>query len=140
VHIKKYKNSRDCKYTKMRSNFFTLTNIYTLDLELFKVSDPTISVKVSRHAVHVSPKGCNKAKGVEEVLKMYGITWDEVAAIGDAMNDKDMIVNAKIGAAVADAQESLKNIARIVTPFPSGRGFAWFAEFILSLTVARGKG
>ncbi len=110
------------------------------DLEKFKIDDEDIQVKVSRHAVHISPKGCGKARGVEEVLKMYNISWDEVAAIGDAMNDKDMIMKARIGAAVGDAQEGLKRVAKIVAPYPSGKGFAWFAEYILSLIAAGGKG
>ncbi len=109
------------------------------DLEKFKVNEEDVQVKVSRHAVHISPKGCGKARGIEAILTMYGLSWDEVAAIGDAINDKDMIVKAKVGAAVGDAQEGLKRVAKIVTPYPSGKGFAWFAEYILSLIAARGK-
>jgi len=90
-----------------------------------------IEVMASRHAIHVMPKNCGKGKGVERVVQKLGYTMDSVLAIGDAENDIDMIKKARIGVAVADAQDVLKKEADIIAPEPAGKGFAWIARKIL---------
>ncbi len=100
-------------------------------LEEFGYIKKGIAVMVSRHAVHVMPQSCGKGKGVEKVAEKLGFGMDELAAIGDAENDVDMIVKAGIGVAVGDAQEILKRKADIVAPYPAGKGFAWFAKELL---------
>ncbi|NPA85296.1 MAG: phosphoglycolate phosphatase [Crenarchaeota archaeon] len=88
-------------------------------------------VMASRHAVHIMPKGCGKGKGVRRVVERLGYEMKDVLAVGDAENDVDMIKEAGIGVAVADAQEVLKRVADIVAPEPAGRGFAWIAKKVL---------
>ncbi|ALU12472.1 hypothetical protein EYM_04165 [Ignicoccus islandicus DSM 13165] len=90
-----------------------------------------IRVKASRHAIHVMPERCGKGLGVERILKRFGIPLEKLAAVGDAENDLDMIKLAGIGVAVSDAQDVLKKHADIVTPYPAGKGFAWFAKELL---------
>ncbi len=90
-----------------------------------------IDVMASRHAIHVMPEKCGKGRGVEKVVEKLGYTMNDVLAIGDAENDVDMIKKARIGVAVADAQEVLKREADIIAPEPAGKGFAWIAKKIL---------
>ena len=100
-------------------------------LEEFGYLKKGISVMVSRHAVHVMPESCGKGKGVERVADKLGIEMRELAAVGDAENDLDMIRKAGVGVAVGDAQEVLKKEAKIIAPYPAGKGFAWFAREVL---------
>ncbi|UXD22787.1 hypothetical protein IPA_08235 [Ignicoccus pacificus DSM 13166] len=100
-------------------------------LEEFGYLKKGIAVMVSRHAVHVMPSTCGKGAGVERVVQKLGLEMREVAAVGDAENDLDMVVKAGVGVAVGDAQDVLKAKADIVAPEPAGKGFAWFARELL---------
>lgn len=65
--------------------------------------------------IECNPKGINKASGLREVCKLYGINMSEVVAIGDSLNDVAMIREAGLGVAMGNAQEEVKKIADIVT-------------------------
>ncbi len=100
-------------------------------LREFGYSKYDIGVRASRHAIHVMPERCSKGLGVERILKKYGISFEKLAAVGDAENDLDMIEMAAVGVAVSDAQEVLKRKADVVAPYPAGKGFAWFVKELL---------
>lgn len=59
-------------------------------------------------------KGFNKAIGIQFVLKHFG--FQEYIAIGDSLNDMEMIQDAAIGIAMGNAHEDLKQVADIVCP------------------------
>ena len=61
------------------------------------------------YSVDVVPNGCSKKTGIDEVLKKYGIRWDEVMAFGDGENDHKMLQNAKIGVAMGNSDPILLN-------------------------------
>jgi len=62
-----------------------------------------------------NPKGINKATGLRQVCELYGLTMDEVVAMGDSLNDIAMIREAGLGVAMGNAQEEVKHIADMVT-------------------------
>lgn len=77
-------------------------------------ADDTLSVLRKSHAtrwhpysVDVVPNGCSKKTGIDEVLKKYGIEWDEVMAFGDGENDHKMLQSAKIGVAMGNSDPIL---------------------------------
>ena len=63
----------------------------------------------------VSLNGMNKGKGVQYLAQYLGIDMSEVMAIGDHMNDAEMLTLAGEGVAVANAIPELKAIASRVT-------------------------
>ena len=65
-------------------------------------------------AVELGPVQCNKATGVRELAGLMGIGMEEVMACGDFTNDLEMIREAGIGVAVANANEILKSSADYV--------------------------
>lgn len=66
-------------------------------------------------AVEATLKGVNKTKTIDEVVNDLGITWDNVAAFGDGHNDIEMLEKAKIGVAMGNSSDTVKNIADYVT-------------------------
>lgn len=71
----------------------------------------------------------DKTKGIDEVLKTIGVTWDEVIAFGDGDNDLEMIEKAGIGVAMGNATEKVKQKADYITLDVDQGGIASALEF-----------
>lgn len=63
----------------------------------------------------IIPKNVNKYNSLKQLCNYLNIRKDETMAIGDNINDIDMIKNAKIGVAIAGSYEEVKNEATYVT-------------------------
>jgi len=78
-------------------------------------------------------KGCNKASGIEKLAQYLGISREEIIAIGDAGNDKEMIKYAGLGVAMANAEDEIKNMADFITKSNEEDGVSCVIDkFILS--------
>ena len=76
--------------------------------------------------------GVNKWEAVKSVAASYGVVPEEIMCIGDSNNDIKMIANAGIGVAVANAKDSVKDQAKIVTASNDADGVALVIESILT--------
>ena len=63
--------------------------------------------------LEILPLGVSKGAALSVILEMEGIDPQEVVAVGDAPNDKEMLELAGIGAAVANAAPELKAAADV---------------------------
>ena len=63
----------------------------------------------------VIPRHISKAKGMDLLLEYWHQTYEDVAAIGDSMNDYELLQAASIGIAMGNAIEELKQIADYIT-------------------------
>lgn len=70
----------------------------------------------------------NKAKALERVSEHYGIAREEVMAIGDGVNDIEMISWAGTGVAMGNAKEIVKASADIIAPPNTEDGAAQIVE------------
>lgn len=61
------------------------------------------------------PKGANKGSGMLRLAKMLNIDPKKTIGMGDNENDVTLVLNAGLGVAVANAAESVKNAADMVT-------------------------
>lgn len=57
----------------------------------------------------------NKTLGIQEVLELNQLTWDNVMTFGDGDNDIDMTLKAAIGISMGNATENMKAISDFVT-------------------------
>lgn len=92
-------------------------------------------------ACHILHKGVDKHEGLKLVLEWLNehdprfnpehpyakdpvvpLSLNEVLAIGDSPNDQQMLENARVGVAVADAPQWLKDRVELVTQAPHGAG------------------
>ena len=63
----------------------------------------------------ITPKNINKDNALKILRNYLNIENDEIMAIGDNLNDLDMIKNSGIGVAVANAYDELKQVAKYTT-------------------------
>lgn len=63
----------------------------------------------------ISPKGVSKSSALNFLENYLNINSNEVMAVGDNLNDLDMIKNSGIGIAVANAYSEVKNVAKYTT-------------------------
>jgi hydroxymethylpyrimidine pyrophosphatase-like HAD family hydrolase len=73
-------------------------------------------------ALMVLPAGINKAAGLKLALRKLGMSPHETVAVGDAENDHSFLTLAECPVAVANAIDSIKGIAALVTRAEAGDG------------------
>lgn len=76
----------------------------------------------------IIPKNTNKDTAIDFLCNYLKINKNEILAIGDNLNDLELVQNAGIGVAVANAYEELKKVATYTTKAPVKQGA--FAEAI----------
>ncbi|MGM0533219.1 MAG: KdsC family phosphatase [Campylobacterota bacterium] len=73
-----------------------------------------------------------KQDTLASVLKQQNLTWDEVAAIGDDLNDAAMLQKAGLSATPADGSVQVRGMVDLVLQNAGGRGAVReFIEYIL---------
>lgn len=78
--------------------------------------------------LNISPNGVNKSEALKELCKKLNISSQEILAIGDNVNDLEMVKEAGIGVAVNSSYDDLKAVATYVTKANATDGA--FAEAI----------
>lgn len=63
----------------------------------------------------VTAKGNTKQKGIDEIIRHFGIRLEETMSFGDGGNDISMLRHAAIGVAMGQAEEEVKQAADYVT-------------------------
>jgi len=76
----------------------------------------------NKGAVMLVPSGVNKQTGLAAALAELGLSMRNTVAAGDAENDHAMLAAAECGVAVANALDSLKERADLVTRGARGAG------------------
>ncbi len=68
-------------------------------------------------------QGCkDKDRALREFAEKCGLSLDEVAFMGDDVNDLAAMRLAGFSAAPADAHESVRSVVKLVTTHPGGNG------------------
>lgn len=78
--------------------------------------------------LEVVPKGIDKAKSLEVLLRRLNLTREEMVACGDGFNDRTMLEYAGMGVAMANAQEPVKEVADFITKSNDEDGVAYAIE------------
>ena len=65
--------------------------------------------------LNIAPDKINKNVGITYLSKVLNIPKENILAIGDNVNDIEMIKSAGVGIAVADAYDELKEVADYIT-------------------------
>lgn len=89
-----------------------------------------------KHYAEFGMKGCSKTKGMQLVLDHLQIPKARSIAIGDSVNDLDMLKNAGISVAMGNADDSIKAACDIVTERAEEAGVAKALIKILPLSLA----
>ena len=81
-----------------------------LDLVL-KYKDECTITSSGKCTIEISAKGFNKGSFIDYLIQKYHIKNDEIATIGDAMNDVDMFNKVKYSFVMSHADENIKKHA-----------------------------
>lgn len=100
--------------------------VYTYISKRGKYRDTTINKDYEY--LNISPLHINKNEALNFLATHLEIAKKDMLAIGDNVNDLEMVKEAGIGVAVHDAYDDLKNVAKYVTNASASEGA--FAEAI----------
>ncbi len=82
-------------------------------------------------AYDITPKGGSKRLGIEKVIRHYGCSREEIAAIGDGFNDIPMIRYAGVGIAMGNGNAKVKEAADFVTDPIDQDGLLHAVEYLI---------
>jgi hydroxymethylpyrimidine pyrophosphatase-like HAD family hydrolase len=100
-------------------------------LEVIRELGLEIHVIFNRGAVMALPPGINKATGLDFAVRRLGMSRHEIVGIGDGENDHSLLEYCECGVAVANAVESLQEIAAFVTRGANGTGVSELVDELI---------
>lgn len=113
-----------------------IKNIDVLEVEHMSrkiIQHGTEEVEISYFYTEITNNNVNKWTAIEELMKILKITKEEVIAIGDNINDKEMIQNAGTGIITDNGSPEIKKMADLVVSSNEENGVAEAIERCLLL-------
>jgi Cof subfamily protein (haloacid dehalogenase superfamily) len=101
------------------------------------VGDDAVVTWAGTRVVEISAAGVTKAFALERLCRHLGVRQEEVVAVGDMPNDLAMLAWAGTAVAVANAQQSVLDIADEVTASNVDDGVALVLERIIAAQNGR---
>lgn len=95
-------------------------------------SDQAKCERFHAHYMDVMPYGHSKLTGLLEILRRENASLFEVAAIGDGVNDLDLLTHAGLSAGVANANPMILEVVDLIVGKANQGGVADFARHILA--------
>lgn len=99
--------------------------------ELFRENGLNIAIIDSGFAFHIKDPAVNKGKALKKIASILEISTSEIAAIGDAQNDIEMLKSAGVSFAPANACSEAKEVSAHITKNAHGKGVKEAIGFIL---------
>jgi Cof subfamily protein (haloacid dehalogenase superfamily) len=88
--------------------------------------EPTLELaRTSSHSIEINAAGANKGVALQKIAAMLEIPPENTFGIGDSANDFELIRQAGVGVAVANAVDALKEMADLIAPSNEDEGVAW---------------
>ena len=75
-----------------------------------KIKQGTDDIDINYFYTEITNKNVNKWSAIEFLMRKLGITKKEIIAIGDNLNDKEMIQNAGLGVVMGNSNPMMKEI------------------------------
>lgn len=105
----------------------TIPKIDVLEIEHMSrkiIKDGTDEIPIEYYYTEIAKQSTNKWTAIEYLMKELNIKQEEVMAIGDNANDKEMIINAGLGVAMGDSMLSANQIGDICVSNNNENGVA----------------
>jgi hypothetical protein len=99
--------------------------------------DYPVQVIDTGYAIHLQAPGISKGTALVELAREMGLKPSDFLAIGDSLNDIQMLKTAGIGITVANAHPDTKAVAQYVAGKEYGDGFVEAVEKYSSYFRAR---
>jgi 3-deoxy-D-glycero-D-galacto-nononate 9-phosphatase len=115
-----------CKLLKIPVCIITGENINVVERRAKKLNIDYLFMGIS-----------DKVKVAEELIKKIGISWEDVAFLGDDINDMELLKKVGTPAVVASAPEYIKSLTDFITQKGGGEGA--FREFVETILLENNK-
>ena len=99
--------------------------------------DEPVQVIDTGYAIHLQTPGINKGTALRELAQEMRLTPADFLAIGDSLNDVQMLKAAGIGITVANAHPDVKAVAQYIAGKEYGDGFVEAVEKYYPYFLAR---
>ena len=102
-----------------------IKNIDVLEFEYMsrkKIKFGTDNIDIQYYYTEITNKDVNKWTAIEFLINKLNINGQEVAAIGDNMNDKEMILNSGLGIVMGNSNPQIKDIADVIVADNNSEG------------------
>ena len=103
-----------CKKSSAEADHIQLAYIFS-SLPLQWSGHEEIDIIENPRYMEIRPSGVSKWSGIVTAAAAAGFELEDIAAIGDGLNDIEMVRNAPLGLAVGGANPELKEVADMVT-------------------------
>lgn len=100
--------------------------------KLLELRFPEIEIIDTHFAIHIKSRKVNKGTGLMKMAELMDLDTSEFAAIGDSINDLEMLRQAGFAIAVGNADDFLKDIADYVSAESYGNGTVEAIEYLIS--------
>ena len=127
IEVCKLVISSDSSTKNVKQEIENSLNVLATTISKFGIYKDNVLDKEYEY-LDITPKSVNKDTALKFLGNYLKINSDEMLTIGDNLNDLDMVKNAGVGVAVANAYDELKNVAKYVTTKPVDKG--GFAEAV----------
>jgi hypothetical protein len=94
----------------------------------YVLRDHPVQVLDTGYAIHLQAPGINKGTALVELAREMGFNPADFLAIGDSLNDIQMLKTAGIGITVANAHPDIKAVAQYIAGKEYGDGFVEAVE------------
>ena len=78
------------------------------------ITSGTEEVKIEYHYTEITSQNVNKWSALEELARILQIKPEEIIAIGDNINDKEMVQNAGLGIIMDNGAPYIKELADVI--------------------------
>lgn len=105
----------------------TIPKIDVLEIEHMSrkiIKDGTDEIPIEYYYTEIAKQNTNKWTAIEYLTKELNIKKEEIMAIGDNANDKEMVINAGLGIAMGDSMLSVNKIGDICVSNNNENGVA----------------
>lgn len=87
-----------------------------------KIKSGTDEVDIQYYYTEITNQNVNKWSAIEFLINKLGISPDEVIAIGDNVNDKEMVINAGLGVVMGNSNPTMKEIGDVIVADNNSEG------------------
>lgn len=114
-------------FKNINNKIKTIKDIDVLDVAHMSkkiIEHGTEEVEISYFYTEITNLNVNKWTAIENLIKIIGIHKEEVMAIGDNINDREMIINSALGIVTGNSSPYMKKIAKEVVASNNENGVA----------------
>ena len=106
--------------------FIASSEVLTPLAERILAVEPSLELTwTSNYIIEINAAGANKGAALHRIAKMLQVPTENTIAIGDSHNDYEMLRQAGVSVAVANAVDGAKDLADFISPSNEEDGVAW---------------